>query len=303
MNARIGTAIYVGVLILSGCFSERLERRLRDEEGRRGKVGLLRALEVRQRAQAVAHTISLHAGGPCDIGWSADEPFTLIFELEIDVISHRWSRRWREQGRFEQDHLGQWRVEGLARFDDAGLAPDQSRRFEVFADDEGFWEVLGPEVMARYEAQGAAHDGWRSEFIGRFAGLLELIGPGWSPADEGQWVPGEERPNCGPGRVRDAGAWRAILGSRSARREADVHRKDKNGARCRHLNASYELRQGASLELSYLECLGPTPGRLKRPVVQEVIQVGGDDHRARLLKRVENWIEAGIVEASEASKN
>lgn len=298
-------AILLVFLLAQGCsgcvdsFLDRIEEPLRSVPGRGGKVGTLRALEVGQSAREVARRMGLRAGGPCDLQWRSEDPFAVNFELQILVKAQQWERGWQEKGSFQQDQQGWWQIKGLATFYDEVQPLERERRFGVFADAEGFWEILGPGIMAQHRAGEQVHDRWRQEFLSRFSGLMELVGPGWSEAGFKRWVPGDEIFVCGPGSQQESSAWRAILNARGERREAEIRQELRGDERCRQLRASYQLRGGATMQISYSECLGDAPEQLERPADFDVVEVGREEHLVGLLKRVENWIEVGIVEPAE----
>ncbi len=299
----------VVVASLTGCGNchdemlDRVEQRLQDDPERSGKVGTYRALQVAQTARQTTDERARRGEGPCAIGWRLDESFQIDFDFEVTVEApdDDAGRKWSEEGRWRRDDDGRWEIEIDAEFVD-GPEVEGQRRFRVFRDDEGFWEWLGPEVVARHGPKTAIERGWRREFGGRFAGLARLVSTTWQSddADASRWVPGGERLLCGP--VDDAEAiepWRPLFEARSSRRSAAISPETDDGRNCRRLEASYDPGGDHSMIVDYRECLETGPKRLDRPDAKRVVDAERDRERLRVSRQLEQWLESGLVDAYE----
>lgn len=292
------------LVMLAGCSDcqepvlDRMEESLRSDPVRSGKVGTLQALEVSQEARKIAEDVAIRAEGPCDIGWTVDESFSMTFELEIEVRRGNWRRRWEERGQWTQDDRGRWEITGEADFQDGDHSAGQ-RRYHVFSDEQGFWERLGPDSMARHQSR-SIEARWRQEFGGRFSELMNLISTGWQRAGEQSWVPGEQPATCGPRSAGTALSWRPILSARGQRRQARIELYQGEGEkRCRRIQADYRLEGGGQLSVELSECVGANSTALHREMVKEVVEVERSRQDAVVARQLQEWIEEGIVEIVE----
>lgn len=297
-------------LILSGCTGcidsllDRVEDSLRQDTNRPGKVGTLRALEVGQSARHVAEEIALRLEGPCDVGWTFDGPFSVNFEVHVEVQRGRWIRHWREEGSWQQDAQGRWQIVIDAQFQDGDYLEGQ-RHYAVFADEDGFWEWLGPELVARHRARGPVERRWRLEFGGRFSGLMALASTGWEEAGDGRWVPGETFRHCSPVDDPEAASWRPLLEARSELQRASITNEwtddESSEHRCRSLESRYGLQDGGVMDVTFSECVGAPPEELTRPEASELVDV--PSHRepglAPVARELEKWIAEGMLEVTD----
>ncbi len=280
----------------SGC-EERIldsaELWLRDDPGRPGKVGTLVGLEVGSTAREVASQVVGQGDGACQIGWRLDEPFSLHFEATIDVRRQGWQRRWEEVGIWRQDDDGRSMIDAEIAYSE-GENIDGQRQLRVFFDNEGVWEWLGPDVVARYDFGAGVGDRWRQEYSGRFAGLVKMSS-------------GLEADNksCGPGIAPHVDSWRPLLMARadeqSAILDGVVDEIDGVEAPCRQFRGVYALDRGGEMTVVLRECLGSPPQEVLRPQVARVVDLERDRSRSEMIELLQSWIDAGLVESAEES--
>ena len=300
--------LLLGIGGCSGC-EERIlddaEDWLREDPDRPGKVGTLVALEVSQNARDVAERRMKQGDDPCDIGWRLDEPFSVRYDLEIDVDRRSRSLRWSETGSWRRDADGRWGIDAEVEFDGVGQMSG-IRRTRVFSDAGGFWEWLGPQVAARYESGATAERHWHDEFGGRFSGLMTLVSSKWqrsSDDEEERWVPGGQPRLCGPIDGRgEALSWRPLVRARTTLQHAHIRSEagpddgSTGRALCRVLEAVYEVASGGTMSLYFRECLGEAPAEIERPEMERHVEVRRDGSRVQMEGQLERWIEAGLVE-------
>ena len=302
-----------GLTACSGCQDGSLDRIgdwLRDDPQRPGKVGTLRALEVRKTAGEVAQAHRRAVEGPCEIRWSLDEAFSLAFELEIDVEEADGDRHWSEEGRWRRDDDGRWMMEVESNFQE-GEELDGERSWKGFADEDGFREWLGPELVAKYDSGSQVEDFWYREMGSRFSTLTVLHSSKWAPDGEASevdriWRPGDEQYWCGPLEFDEgADAWRALFDARTGLESVEIRTEktppeaDGEAERCRSLHSTHELRRGGELKVYFRECRRDGPERLEAPQAERVVNMERDRQRMGVDEVLEAWIEDEIVEAVE----
>lgn len=302
----IATLLLLGASACSGCqeeFLDRIEDPLRADPQRAGKVGTLRALEVVQQAHGVTLEVARQARGPCQIQWRPDEPFDVAFSLSLEVEEGRWTRSWREEGRFRQDDAGRWEISSVATFSEGGALP-RRRETYVFRDDDGFYELLGPEAIAHYpEDEGAVARWWFREFTGRFASLVELLDvSGWKEREPGVWVPGAEIYRCEPSSAGEGATFRPLFAVRTEAGREEILREEGDDGSCREIRARRQLRSGGALRITLRECLREAPEGLRRDDFRRVVEVERDRERAAVFRLYDQWVEAGLIDADETSK-
>lgn len=294
----------------SGCQDELLDRTekwLRDDPERPGKVGTLRALEVRQQAAGVAEAGRRKVEGPCDIGWDIEKPFSVTFTLDIEVMGREGDRRWREEGRWRRDAQGQWGIEVEVAFKE-GEALEGQRKKKVRSDDDGFWEWLGPEVAIRHHPGSQAERFWKREFGSRFSTLAALYSSGWEKADKGEdgieiWRPGDQTYWCGPVEWDDDGeAWSALFDARTDSTEVELETKspkDETEERCRQIRAKHGLRGDETMEVVFRECHQPEVEKITAPQADRVVEASRDRQRAHLQQVLKDWFDDEVVQPVE----
>lgn len=314
---RVGALILGGLVCVvwgcSGCQEgtlDRMEDWFREDPERPGKVGTLRALEVRQNAVEVAADRRRGAQGPCDIGWEEDAPFSVEFEFQIEIEGGDASRRWSESGHFQQDAAGRWVVRNQVEFDQKG-SDGGKRRVKVGADEQGFREWIGPRMVVDYGEDSEAEQQWADEFTARFAKLVELHSTGWQKVEYEEsslqrWGLGDESIVCGPGEIGESlDSWASIFLARTSledvelvREDSDSHREDvERSDRCRRLRATHGLRRRHTLHVEFEECHAPGPERLTVPMPAYRVSGTRDRERVRALSTLESWIDKGLLEA------
>lgn len=320
-RAGVAAAALWAALALSACSGcqeqvlDAADNRLSADPERAGKVGTVRALEVAKRARQVGERQMNRGLGLCEIGWEADEAAAVDFSVEIAVTDTSHARSWIEQGSWRRDADGRSQIEAEIEFND-GDHTVGSRSERVFTDEEGFWEWLGPEMVARHDVDSEAEQGWRREFSGRFLALLMLTSSTWEevPApgdDEKTWIPGGRLRPCAPATGEgDALSWRPMLGARVAEQSAEVTFVDRPEATadgesggCRTFVGEYWLETGAKMTVHFQECTADPPETLERPEAERRIDVGRDQERAQMASQLEAWIHNGTVEALNWSDN
>lgn len=304
----IAAAVVCAVAVASGCSGcgdpvfDRVERWLRHEPGRAGKVGTLRGLEVAHRAREVARRRRSLGEGPCEIGWDIEEPFSVRYELEIDVEHRLRDRRWTERGRWQRDGAGRWLLETNIGFEDGPELQGQ-RTVRLYADEEGMWEWLGPETVARHPPDGGAQRHWRREFGGRFASLVGLVSDRWRVDGERRLVVGGgDSPVCGPlATVEGVDPWGSMLQARAGLVSAEITGPDPTGVdgaeRCRRLRANYRLGDRGEMEIRFLECAEEPPDELQRPRADRTVDVERSGSRADVADLLQQWIDDELVDS------
>lgn len=296
----------------SGCQEDVLDRAeewLRDDPQRPGKVGTLRALQVRQKAGSVAEAGRREMKGPCDIGWDMEEPFSVAFTLDIEVEGRDGEQQWYEEGRWRRGAQGRWGIEVEAEFREGDELEGQ-RKKKVFSDDDGFWEWLGPEVAISHDSKSQAERFWKKEFGSRFSALASLYSSGWERVDKREdkteiWRPGDEAYWCGPVEVSDNGeAWSALFDARTDSTDVEIALEWRSPAgeteqRCRQIRAEHELGRDERMEVVFRECHRPGPQRLELPEVGRVVDAKRDRQRAHLQKVLKDWLEDGMAQPVE----
>ena len=286
-----------------GCEEEalnRVEERFREKPERPGKVGTLVGLEVVYQARDLAHQRMVGGDDFCDLGWDLDESFAVSFEFEVVVERSTSRRRWNEAGKWERDAQGQWLLQAGITFSE-GDQPGGTREQLLFADNEGLWQWLGPEVVVYHQGPGDPTSWWEHSLAARFSSLVELVSKTWERPGGGErrvWIPGGERRRCGPasaGPIVDG--WSPILNARASLEGATLRTTDREEGhrRCRVLEADYRLRAGGGeMKLQYRECLQERPETLERPQAGRVIE-GRRDRSALIARReFERWIDKGL---------
>lgn len=312
----MGVAVLATVALTAGACSgcadgvfDRMDRWLRDDPERPGKVGTLRALEVRKTATTIAEKGRRSVEGPCGIGWQISEPFSVRFELEIEVGGQHDGRRWAEEGSWQRDAAGRWILDVVANFEDDGELEGRRMR-RVFSDGERFLEWLGPEVAVEYRSGSEAELGWEHEFGQRFSALTELHASGWRRVDNGDgdeaiWRPGEAQYWCGPVEAGgELSAWKSLFEARTTLEDVEVvvagtSSEGGDQKRCRRLRAHHQLRGDGALTLMYRECHQPGPTAIDAPKVERVVDVSRRRDRAGAQTALSTWIEDEIAEWSE----
>ena len=289
----------------SGCQDDLLDRAdewLREDPKRPGKVGTLRALEVRQTAAQVAFAKQRRKTGPCEIGWRLDEPFSLTFSLDIEVSSGRGGpRRWREEGTWKRDEEGRWSIEVQARFREVEELASQ-RVHRVTFDEHGFREWLGPKVVAEYGAASEAQRFWKEEFGSRFPALIRLHSSKWSKTEEAEresrlWRPGDEKVWCGPLQPGEASeAWESLFEARTSVQDVEVLVSEDDRERCRQLRATHQLRGGGVMKIGLRECHSEGPTKVQSPPVEKTVPMERERDRLRVGETLVRWMDDQIVE-------
>jgi hypothetical protein len=291
----IAVTVLAGAAVgCSGC-EERLldsaELWLRDDPERPGKVGTLVGLEVGSTARDAASQMARQGEGACEIGWRLDEPFSLHFEATIEVTRQGWKRRWEEVGTWRQDEHGRSMIDVDVEYGE-GENIDGRRQIRAFFDEQGFWEWLGPDVVARYDRGVGVGHRWREEYSGRFAGLVKMS----------SGLKAESR-SCGPGMAPHVDSWRPILmahaDEESITLQSVADEIDGREASCRELRGTYALDRGGEMIVEMRECLGPPPQELRRPEVARVVEIERDRSRSEIIELLQSWVDANLVESVE----
>lgn len=300
--------VLCGGLGCTGCeqrMFDEFDNWLRHDPERAGKVGILRGLEVAQTAVDNIDQRRARGAGPCAIGWDVDESFALAYDFEIEVDHPRRTRHWAERGEWTQDGDGRWLLEADVEFEDGGELTG-GRTVRLFSGREGFWEWMGPEVVARYRSRSAAERHWYREYRDRFATLVGVVSEGWQKDGDRRLVPGGDRPPlCGPGTASDdRRSWRAMLDTRATLEAgAIIAGPAESGVsgECRQLDATYRLGTVGELSMRFRECLQEPSEAVERPEIDGRVDVGRSVAEAEIAKQLDRWLEQQLVAPGEGA--
>lgn len=291
-------AAIVTLVVVGGCDAVRdawndpqLESRLRDEAGREGKVGTVRALEVRRTA------IGLTA--------SLQRPLTPECELELEPGQARRAHIVIERARGD-DTLMRWEEERTLHRDVDAARLDWSAEFATLADTRG--ELVGAAIAT---SQGgwvgrppgpaffARDDLTQADVIAQFTdpldGLLRLAS--WRRDGPGRWVAGSEPLRCAE--ADHASAWMSRIAANGGKLVSQ--RFETAPDRARRLELTWVFDDQTELRVEWREEV-VTAVAVGGPPADAIVDVERDLSYKSGHQDLRRWLDEGLVDSVESPR-
>jgi hypothetical protein len=268
---------------------EEIERQLREEPGRPGKVGQIIALRVRQRALLASEDLAFAPEPACvTFRLDASTPSHYSYRLELDLSAPNSARpplSWREDVSITRDADGNVRVIQKTSYSQETGHQGAREHTWLSVGEQVYTSSDGVRFTTHREPSRRARDAWVARRANTLQVLLSAVG-GWEKVlDEGEsgdgevarWRAGAEVLRCGAPVSKEElkwwSRWRSRGSAREATLEVDVHGK-------RTLTASWDLGQEARLEARFSDRLEvEVPDALEAPP------------RSSIIEKTESWAE------------
>jgi len=268
-----------------------LEARLRQDSSRPGKVGTLRALQVRHSAGAVARAVARGPRSDCDTT-PAHGPIRYTFELALRR-TRRGARdsEWKETRVFRRsgDDVS---VSSDATFQTAIGLRGTRRRALVIAGDVAYLSDDG--VWWSRPADGALRRRAREAGPGTLQGLLDVVTPGWKAAGPGVFGRGSSPLRCEETSPGSGFATRFL--AEATLREARLTVEPKR----RSYRTRWELSDAGTLTVAFDDRVEPLDHPPQRPPKDQVVAAGPDRSMATAQKLLERMDHEGWIALDEA---
>jgi hypothetical protein len=311
-------AVLVCVMWTLGCdgvdgLAAGIERGVKQHTTAKTKTGMLRGLEVVERAHQVAERRARRADPDCRLSVDSDEALTYRASIELERRSaHGVERLWREERTFRRDRHGHLAATMSGEWtDQLGLQARREMQWRLI--DQHSW--VSVDGRAFYRRAADAEDARHIELAGLapLQTLLDASDGGWSESatDAEQqtttWSAGGggERLICGPSSEEAAG-WLKRLGTDAVVTDAELIASGPRlgstaSAATRTLSIEWQLDQGSVLVATLDDRLSLEAAPVESPDPEAVVDVRRDRSLHHVDRLVAQMLRDGAIDSTDES--
>lgn len=268
-----------------------LQRTLRADPTRGGKVGTLRALEVTHAAHQVALAVHERLDPTCAY------PDAEGFARRVTIDARRAGAlplRWAETIRARVWSPTRWSALSEASFkQESGQVGHQRVRWVV--DGERALISSAPDTFWPRVMRAEDHAPRRARYTEPLQAALDSA-PGWQPDGPGRWRLGESPLRCGVSQAAGA-AWATRLGVRArvVSGALEVRRGEGRAITSRRLVMRWTIEGGDALTLTIEDAPDTLPPTIEVVPEAQIMDIRPDHARARTDALRDDWLSRGWI--------